>query len=319
MDYKLPQNPNLGFYRKLAKELKRALAAGDASAIERVEKFHPKLLAEGRAVLKAADLSLGDVQLVVAREHGYSTWADFKKAVETLALTLKMPAPDRLMAAVRAGDVAGTCELLASDQTLANSADSGGALPLVEASERGNLEIVEALLNAGADPVRGDPLLAAAHAGPHKPGPALDIVKLLIAHGAPDDIFTHAALGRLDQLRHDIAKGNLEARGPANATPLFLAAWNGHTKAVELLLDAGADPNPVCRAGESAWQLVFKHIWSNPHRAIARLLLEHGVQCTFHEACVLSHIPKVREILERDPGAKDRSNERAPCRSRSRF
>jgi hypothetical protein len=124
VDPRLPQNPNLGFYRKLAKELKRAFAAGDANAIERVEKCHPKLRADRLGGRKTADLSLGGMQIVVAYEHGYSTWAEFKKAVETLALTLKLPAPDRLMAAVRAGDVAGARELLASDRTLANRVDS---------------------------------------------------------------------------------------------------------------------------------------------------------------------------------------------------
>jgi ankyrin repeat protein len=310
VDRRLPQDSNLGFYRKRAKELKRAFAAGDANAAARVEKFHPKFRAERRAELKKTDVSLGDMQLVVAREHGYPTWAEFKKAVETLALTPRLPAPDRMLAAVRAGDVASVHELLASDRALSNAADSKGVLPLIEASDRGNLEIVAALLNAGADPVRGNPLLAASHAGPHKPAPALDVVELLIARGAPNDVFTHAALGRLDELRRDLASADLEARGPANSTPLFLAVWNGHTKAVQLLLDAGADPNPICREGQSAWQVVFKHLWSQPHRAIARLLLEHGVQCSFHEACALSHMPAVREILVRDPGAKDRPDER---------
>lgn len=306
MDHRLPQNPDLGFYRKLAKELKRALAAGDAEAAERVQKFHPKHRAARLAELSSLPLTLGDMQLVLAREHGYATWAELKVAVETAALAPRLPARDRLLAAVRAGDIAAARELLEADRALANTADAKGVLPLVEASDRGNLELVRLLLDSGADPVLGDPLLAATHAGPHKTGPALDVVELLLARGAPNDLFTHAALGRLDELAREIAGVDLEARGPANSTLLFLALWNGHLKAVQLLLDAGADPNPICREGESAWQLAFKHVWSRPHRAIARLLLERGVECSLHEACALSHLPTVQRILAHDPEAKDR-------------
>jgi ankyrin repeat protein len=306
---RLPPQPNLGFYRKLAKDLKRAIATGDLSAAERVAALHPKFRGARPADLKTAQLSLAEMQLVVALEHGYATWADFKVAVEAAALAPRESAPERLLAAVRANDLTLVRALLESDRALANTADAKGVLPLVEASDRGNLALVELLLDAGADPVAGDPLLAATHAGPHKSGPALDVVKRLIARGAPNDRFTHAALGQLDELRRQLTFADLEARGPANATLLFLAAWNGQVKAVELLLAAGADPNPICRDGQSAWRLVLKHIWSRPHRAIAQLLLEHGVPCSFHEACSLSHLPTVKKILALDPEAKDRPSE----------
>ena len=70
-----------------------------------------------------------------------------------------------------------------------------------------------ALLEAGADPTRGDahwtPVLAAAHAGPHKSQPALELIELLQRHGAPDDIFTDAALGRADAVRGRIESADL--------------------------------------------------------------------------------------------------------------
>lgn len=42
MDARLPVNPSLGYYRKLAKQLKRALLEGDLAAAERFVRSHPR-------------------------------------------------------------------------------------------------------------------------------------------------------------------------------------------------------------------------------------------------------------------------------------
>lgn len=301
MDARLPLNPNLGFYRKQAKELKRSLAVGDPAATARLAAHHPKRV--------PSDASLGDAQLVIAREHGFASWAEFKRAVENAARVPQASAADRLMAAIRSDELDAARRLLAADRALANQPDSKGVLPLVEACDRGVLALVELLLDAGADLREGDPVLAAAHAGPYKRGPAMDVVELLVRRGVPDDIFLHATLGRVDPLAKELPDANLEARGPANATALFLAAWNGQIEAVRLLLDAGADANPICRGGQSAWEVVCLHLWSNAHREIARMLLERGVTCSLEEACILSHLPTVRALIARDAEAKE---ERGP-------
>ena len=68
----LPENPSLDYERKQAKALVKAVKAGDADAIARV-----------RLQLPDCDLSISlrDAQLVVAREYGYSGWADVKAAI----------------------------------------------------------------------------------------------------------------------------------------------------------------------------------------------------------------------------------------------
>ena len=80
-------------------------------------------------------------------------------------------------------------------------------------------------------------------------------------------------------------------------------------EATRLLLAAGAEPNPVCRNGQSAWQVAFLHAWSQPHREVASLLLNYGVPCTIHEACVLSHLPTVKRLIAEHPELKDRADE----------
>jgi ankyrin repeat protein len=310
MDARLPQNPNLGFYRKSAKELKRAIAAGDPAAAARLVKSHPRFSGAKQTSVLGAEIALGDAQLVIARELGFSNWSEFKVAVAKAASVREPSLSERLLEAIRARDANAVRKLCSSHPKLAEVPDAKGVLPLVEACHYGALEIATILLDAGADLRKGDPLLAAAHAGPHKRGPATDVVDLLIGRGAPKDVFTHAMLGRIDELRRELANVDLEARGPQNSTALFLAAWNGQIGAVRLLLEAGAEPNPICRDGQSVWQNLWLHIWSAPHREIAKLLLEHGVPCSLDEACVLSHLPTVERLLAEQPELKDRPNER---------
>src|SRR6185436_6873048 len=128
---------------------------------------------------------------------------------------------------------------------------------------------------------------AAAHAGPHKRGPALAVVERLLAAGAPDDVFTRAALGRVEALREDLARPGLDvdARGPAGCTALALAARGAHLEVVRSLLDVGADPDAPSGGGRTAWQTLMAHAWSAPHREVARLLLDRGARCSFIEAC----------------------------------
>jgi len=233
---------------------------------------------------------------------------DFANAMGQGA-TGELAPSDRLMTAVRAGDAPTVRDLCVRHPGLAAAPDSKGNWPLVEAADRGLLEVAGILLDAGADLHQGDPLLAAAHPGPHKREPALEIVDLLLARGVPNDIFVHSLLGRVDGIRRELPAVDIHARGPANSTALFLAVWNGQVEAVRILLEAGAEANPIGRHGQSAWEIAFLHAWSPRHREVAKLLLTHGVLCTLHEACVLSHLPTVHRLLADHPELKDRAND----------
>lgn len=76
----LPERPDLTNLRKQAKSLLAAWRAGDRQALAQVREFHPhggRLAAMGRH-------SLADAQLVVARGHGFASWA---RLVQHLRLT----------------------------------------------------------------------------------------------------------------------------------------------------------------------------------------------------------------------------------------
>jgi putative phosphoribosyl transferase len=69
-DRHLPYNPNLEQYRRQAKDLLKALAAGDPAALNRLRQTHPQ-----GALARPAKLA--DAQLVLAREHDFASWPLF--------------------------------------------------------------------------------------------------------------------------------------------------------------------------------------------------------------------------------------------------
>ncbi len=95
-----------------------------------------------------------------------------------------------------------------------------GVTPLLQASRNGDVEVMRALLDAGAQPTRwhaeGEtPLMAAARTG------KVDAIKLLLSRGS----FVNAA----DPFQEE--------------TALMWASAEGHLEVVKTLLAAGADPN----------------------------------------------------------------------------
>lgn len=62
----LPARPNLEFERKRARQILRAIHAGDADALYRVRRY--------RSNVRATSVKLADVQLTVARDYGFPSW-----------------------------------------------------------------------------------------------------------------------------------------------------------------------------------------------------------------------------------------------------
>lgn len=75
MSYQLPPNPNLVYLKKQAKALHKQLKAGDPTAAARYRQSHP----QGE---KLTTPKLSDAQLIIAREHGFTSWPQLKHFVE---------------------------------------------------------------------------------------------------------------------------------------------------------------------------------------------------------------------------------------------
>jgi ankyrin repeat protein len=135
---------------------------------------------------------------------------------------------------------------------------------LRRAVEDGDADMVKALLNRKADPNfigqygHHPPVMEAASAR------RVDIVKLLLGHGADPDqvevgipqrtaLVVAAELGDIETVTALIAKGaNVNARAVERRTPLMFAAGAGQLEVVKLFLEKGADPNAKTEDGRTA-------------------------------------------------------------------
>lgn len=84
MSVPLPFRPYLPFYRKQAKALLKAWKAADPEACARLSRTLPRFSQAVPLEVAAAGLKLSDAQWVLAREHGFESWAKFKSHVEAL-------------------------------------------------------------------------------------------------------------------------------------------------------------------------------------------------------------------------------------------
>lgn len=76
-DRHLPVRPDLGQLRRQAKELLRALKAGEAQALEQLARHHPRAVEPEAA-------KLADAQLVLARSYGVRSWPRLKLACDLI-------------------------------------------------------------------------------------------------------------------------------------------------------------------------------------------------------------------------------------------
>ena len=127
---RLPSNPNLNHLKHQAKDFLKEHAARDPGVAQRLREFHPRCNRATDTEIFAAELSLSDAQLTIAREHGFPSWTRLKRHIEkpTLSDRLDLPHHERIENAtfrravelLDAGDVAGLREHLGRHPNLAH-------------------------------------------------------------------------------------------------------------------------------------------------------------------------------------------------------
>ena len=231
-----------------------------------------------------------DTLLQMADDRGHPQVARFLR--ETLDRRLSSAGVRHAVhAAVVGGDAAGLARLLADDPRLVDRGDHLGRRPLHYAVAAGRGDLVDLLLDAGADidapGFGGDDRLGGAGFRPvvlalwRDPywgrRDDLALARHLLDRGADYSPTIAAALGdetRVEELiRADAATANLaEACGKR---PLSAAAERGHLAIVRRLLAAGADPNlpegQNCPRGFALWAAAH-----HGHQEVVALLLAAG-------------------------------------------
>jgi hypothetical protein len=132
---RLPVRPDLEQLHRQAKELLRAIHAGDANAIAEMREHHPESI-------DPSATKLADAQLVLARSYGTSSWARLVHAV-------------RLADAIWRDDIEGVRELITHNAALIREhvlirADSNWGPPMTYAANLGRNDIIRLLHQHGA-------------------------------------------------------------------------------------------------------------------------------------------------------------------------
>lgn len=127
-----------------------------------------------------------------------------------------------------------------------------GKTQLMKAARSGQQEIVQLLLDWGAQPNIKDrcgrTAVEIAASVKHD-----NVVKLLVSHGADIDLATASLLGDTDLVRQLITRGvDVNTRTAEGLTPLMLATQRGKDEVAELLLANGADVDAVTNDGWTA-------------------------------------------------------------------
>ena len=267
----LPQDPDLDQLRNQARDLQRAVRRGEPAALTRVSRWHPDPPPAGQFPLTAA-------QLVLARQHGFTSWARMRRYVQVVtarAWSPGQPPPDDEPLADRFLRLA--C-LTSGDDPRADRTAAGQLL--AEHPELSGHNLFTAAACADAAQVRrhlaGKPAGASVTGGPHGWSPllyqayarhdpdvrlraTLETARLLLDAGADpnDGRFWHALPTPFTVLTGVLGHG--EHRQP----------WHPHaTPFARLLLDQGADPND----GQTLYNRMFG---SNDDHLV--LLFEYGL------------------------------------------
>ena len=260
MTVPLPDDPSLEQLEKQAKELRAAVDAGDAGALALVGEYLPMPLTRDRR------FPLADAQLVVARHHGFASWARLRRHLDIVAEYTR--APDQVeafsdpadeflrLACTNYGDDSPerrerARRLLAEHPDIpTSSVHAAAAVADVEQVQR-FLDEDEALVSRQGGPYRWEPLLYLAYTR-HDPSIDRDAVlataRLLLARGAdPNAGYLWHGLPTPFTVLTGVFGGGEQGPVASPRHPHSLAL-------ARVLLEAGADPND----GQALYNRMFE-------------------------------------------------------------
>jgi hypothetical protein len=291
MSKSLPSRPSLEQLKTQAKELLKALHAGESAALKRFHENHPE---NSRSAASIREASLSDAQLVIAREYGAASWPKLRELVAAQLVATRDPM-ELLRQAFAEDDAPLFRRLLERYPALKARIDEPvEAFNSPVITRVRSREMLDVVLEAGANiDVRskwwagGFGLLDTAEP---------DLAHYAIEHGAKVDVHAAARLGLMEKMREFLVANRqlVHARGGDGQTPLHFAS----TIAVaELLLDHGADIDALDVDHESTPAQYM--VRDRPH--VARYLVQRGCRTDILLAAALGDAGLVRRHLDADP------------------
>lgn len=285
----LPPHPSLDQQKSLAKELLAAYRAGDSAATDLVREYLPD----------KQRIALADAQFVIAREFGFSNWAALKTAVKSRS-RLPRSVRDEFARAFNTRDIQSIRALFERYPDARAMIDAPlfpfGSPALVHFAGSGDIDLINLILDLGADPNRRSDWWAGGFHALHSARGA--VAERLLEAGAVPDACSAAQLDRSDllmqMLRQDPAR--VHERGGDGQTPLHFARSR---EVVDLLLAHDADINARDvdhRSTPAQWMLERKR--GAGRFALAEYLVEHGAEVDILLAAALGLTEQLRGLLQ---------------------
>ncbi len=303
---------NLEQQKKQARELLRAVRAGNSEALARLRKQHLRWARVDDAGARQ-DVALHDAQFVIAREQGFASWTRLKAYAEpaqnsryTRIFVADMEwMAGRVQGLLRTRRSAGPAALEqirvwhprfdgCSDEEILQSEFSEAAAQLVYAKEHGFDtwdELARRVNRLASDPdvEAGEPFLAAFRA--LEAGDGAKLYALLGRHpglaqerGTNGNTLLNLAVSVAAKLSPEAGAGLVGALLAAGAdvndvndrgwTPLHQAAYSNQCGIAETLIERGADPE-LEGHGSGGTPLIMALFWG--HREAADLLGRYSV------------------------------------------
>ncbi|KAF5300066.1 hypothetical protein FQA39_LY11258 [Lamprigera yunnana] len=252
------------------------------------------LQAAGIGQLTTKDGKLADPEVLRRLTSSVSCALDEAAAALTRMRTdnpRAQPEKTSIVEATVDGDVRTVRKLLGEGRSVHETSEEGESL-LSLACSAGYFELAQVLLAMHANVedrgIKGEctPLMEAASAG------HLDIVRLLVAHGA-----------------------DVNAQSSSGNTPLMYGCAGGHTDVVKFLLEHGANVEDHNENGHTP----LMEAASAGHVELAKILLMHGAGINTHSnefkesaltlACYKGHLDMVRFLLEAGADQEHKTDE----------
>jgi hypothetical protein len=329
----LPSNPNLEHLKHQARDLKKARAARDRGAAQRIREFHPHCRELSDDAIFERVFSLADAQLTIARERGFKSWPRMKAYVASpeLAERIRKPRHEiiedakfrRAVDLLDAGDSAGLRDHLKRQPKLVQQRvefegwnyfrnptllEFVAENPIRHGTQPKNIvEVTRVILDAGPDQISRDTALALVATGsvPLQSGAVVPLVELLCEYGAdPDGAIESAALhGSLLAVRTLLQRG-------ARMTLPIAAALNSLADVQRLLGTANSTERHLALviASQIGWTEVVRLLMDAGEDANRyNPLGGHSHTTPLHQAALIGNDALVRLLIEHgaNPNTRD--------------